>query len=388
MSIGLLAVFTAGLATLASPCVLPMVPVYLTMLLGAGVDQARSGRGRWRLVLATSAFVGGFVLVFTLLGMAASGLGGLLADHRSTLLLAGGVLITVFGLRYLHLLPLRWLDATLRLEPRVTVGRPVGAFLFGVVFALGWTPCVGPILGAVLTYTATTTSSPLTGALHLFFYGLGVGTPLLVTSLMAERLLPLVRRLHGQLPRIERATGAVMVAVGLWIAVPAIVTGLTGTIQPGRAESVAATPAASLGAPSERPRLVQYSMEGCSVCERMRPHLDQLRGDCIGHAVDIIEVNLSDPRHATVARERDVRAVPLVELVGPDGVTVERLHGERPLAELRSAASRLSGRPCAGLDAHDPATTEGSAAACALGSDPSAARADPAAAPEQACTGG
>ena len=137
MSIGLLAVFAAGLATLASPCVLPMVPVYLTMLLGAGVEQARAGHGRWRLLLATAAFVAGFVLVFALLGMVASGVGGLLAGHRATLLLVGGILIVAFGLKYLHLVPLGWLDATLRMESRVSAGRPLGAFLFGVVFALG-----------------------------------------------------------------------------------------------------------------------------------------------------------------------------------------------------------------------------------------------------------
>jgi len=118
----------------------------------------------------------------------------------------------------------------------------------------------------------------------------------------------------------------------------------------------------------------------------MRPHLDQLRSDCIGHAVDVVEVNLSDPRHATVARERDVRAVPLVELVRADGVTVARLHGERPLAELRSAAARLAGRPCAGLQAHEPAAGEGSRAACSLDSDPFVARPD--GAQELACPGG
>jgi cytochrome c-type biogenesis protein len=233
----------------------------------------------------------------------------------------------------------------LRLEPRCPPGRPLGAFLFGVVFALGWTPCVGPILGAVLTYTATTSASPLVGALYLVTYGLGVGAPLLVTSLMVERLLPLVRRLRPLVPRIERVTGAVMVAAGLGIAIPAAVASVgTGTPTP----VAASDPRPGAHGPP-RPRLVQYSTEGCPVCERMRPALDQLRRDCMGQAVDIVEVNLSDPRQAGLARDRDVRAVPLVELRSADGTTVDRLLGERPLAELRSAVARLSGRPCAGI---------------------------------------
>jgi len=385
MSIGLLAVFAAGLATLASPCVLPMVPVYLTMLLGAGVEQARAGHGRWRLLLATAAFVAGFVLVFALLGMVASGVGGLLAGHRATLLLVGGILIVAFGLKYLHLVPLGWLDATLRMESRVSAGRPLGAFLFGVVFALGWTPCVGPILGAVLTYTATASASPLVGALYLVTYGLGVGAPLLVASLMVERLLPYVRRLRPLVPQIERVTGAVMVAAGLWIAVPAAVASLeAGTPAPVAAGG--ALP--GIDAPAPRPRLVQYSMEGCPVCERMRPALEQLRRDCAGQAVDIVEVNLSDPRQAGFARDRDVRAVPLVELRSADGATVGRLHGERPLAELRSAAARLSGRACAGLGPGVPAPAEDSPATCSLDAAPAAARPDPAAAPAAPCPGG
>jgi len=384
MSIGLLAVFAAGLATLASPCVLPMVPVYLTMLLGAGVEQARAGHGRRRLLLATAAFVAGFVLVFALLGMVASGLGGLLSAHRSALLLVGGLVIAAFGLQYLRLFPLRWLEGSLRLEPRVSPGRPLGAFLFGVVFALGWTPCVGPILGAVLTYTATTSASPLVGALYLVTYGLGVGAPLLVTSLMVERLLPLVRRLRPLVPRIERVTGAVMVAAGLGIAIPAAVASVgTGTPTP----VAASDPRPGAHGPP-RPRLVQYSTEGCPVCERMRPALDQLRRDCMGQAVDIVEVNLSDPRQAGLARDRDVRAVPLVELRSADGTTVDRLLGERPLAELRSAVARLSGRPCAGIAPGGSVPVEGAPASCSLGVDPATARTDPAGAPAPSCPEG
>ncbi|HOU93031.1 MAG TPA: cytochrome c biogenesis protein CcdA, partial [Polyangiaceae bacterium] len=235
------------------------------------------------------------------------------------------------------------------------------------------------------TYTATASASPLVGALYLVTYGLGVGAPLLVASLMVERLLPYVRRLRPLVPQIERVTGAVMVAAGLWIAVPAAVASLeAGTPAPVAAGG--ALP--GIDAPAPRPRLVQYSMEGCPVCERMRPALEQLRRDCAGQAVDIVEVNLSDPRQAGLARDRDVRAVPLVELRSADGATVGRLHGERPLAELRSAAARLSGRACAGLGPGVPAPVEASPATCSLDAAPAAARPDPAAAPAAPCPGG
>ena len=356
MELSLITVFGAGVATLATPCILPMLPVYLSMLLGAGIDSARTTEGKRRLMVRATAFVAGFSVVFTLLGMAASALGGLLAGHRSTLLVVGGLLILLFGLKYLKVLRLPWLDGTWQIERRGTAAGMAGAFLFGVVFALGWTPCVGPILGTVLTYTAATTSSPAMGALYLFVYSLGVGLPLLGLSLAADRLVPQLRKLYRHLPKLEAATGVLLVVTGLGLVLPALVRPATAAGEDGGGP-VAATGeviAPELGRASERPRLVEFFGEDCPVCRRMKPRLAQLREDCVGHQVEILEVSVDEPRNQSLVRQHRISAVPVLKLLDADGNEVRELYGERDLSELRTAAASLILTSCAGQAADAP----------------------------------
>lgn len=352
MDLSLPSLFGAGLLTLATPCVLPMVPVYLAMLAGAGIEGTRS-RGRWRLVASTALFVAGFVLVFTLLGLGASGIGSWLQAHRPWLLLAGGVLIALFGLRFLGVLSLPMLERTLQASGPSHIGSGLHAFAFGAVFAIGWTPCVGPILGSVLTYTAATTSDPLVGALYLFVYGLGIGVPMLVAGLAADRILPRLRRLNAYLPRIEKVTGAIMVAVGLLLVVPSIASGKLGADKPQDLAQVVADGVTdvspSLGAATEAPRLVEFYASRCPVCDRMKPRIERLRSACRERPVEILTVNVSDPENREAARAWEVSGVPAIVLLKEDGTVVGRLIGEQFDDTLRAASAALLGAACDGV---------------------------------------
>lgn len=388
MELGLLSVFAAGLLTLVTPCVLPMLPVYFTLLLGTGVDATRTPEGRRRLVTAATLFVAGFSSVFTLLGMVASGLGRILDGNRTALLVGGGLLIAVFGLKYLGVLRIGFLDRTVQMSPVKRAAGGVHAFFFGVVFALGWTPCVGPILGSVLTYTASTTSSPALGALYLLTYSLGVGLPLIGLSLAAETLLPRVRRLGRYLPIIERATGAAMVALGLWLALPALIAPATAADHDHSgfvSDQGPVTP--PLGAPSPLPRLVELYAHDCPVCERMKPRLAQLRSDCMGRRIEILELNVSDAHNAELVASLGIRAVPVVLLYDEHGQRREVLFGERGVDELRSAAAGLLADTCAGeVERADLAAKQspacGVAPAAATSADPAASASPDPNAPE------
>ena len=354
MDLSLLSIFGAGLLTLVTPCILPMLPVYLSLLMGASLDSAKSSGGRFRLVSASLLFVAGFSSVFTMLGLGASSVGAVLQHHRDILLIVGGALIVVFGLKYLGVIKIRFLERTVQMKELSTGSRALNAFLFGVVFALGWTPCVGPILGTVLTYTAATTTSPLGGALYLLTYSLGVGLPLLVLSLLADRLVPHLRKLNRHLPKFEKATGVLMLAVGLALVIPGAANVFASEAQDANtAHGVANGDAAldpPLGAPSDRPRLVEFYAKHCLVCERMKPRVEQLQQDCVRHGVEILTVDISDPRNANIAKKFDVRAVPTIKLFDREGRVSGQLYGERELAELRSAAAGLLDAVCAGED--------------------------------------
>lgn len=374
MSLDLAAIFGAGLLTFATPCVLPLIPIYLALLLGAARPAAEGQGGGQRLVLVlrTLLFSTGMLIVFVGLGLTATSLGALLAEHRVELTLAGGLLIFLFGLKFLGVLHVPWLERDTRLDGArlQTRSGALNALVMGVVFSLGWTPCVGPILGSVLTYTASTVSSPLRGALYLAVYAAGFLLPLLVLSLFADSARSVLRRVSGWLPRIEKLSGALLVAVALFL-IFTVSRPPAATASPA-APPVAAAPASSspaseppLGAPSTRPRMVQFTSPSCSVCRQMIPTVGLIERDCGGQRVDVVKVDVTRPEGRALASRYGVRGVPTFVFLDRKGEQAARLVGYQTLPALRQALATLTGGECrgVGLFTPDPAPSCGSSPA-------------------------
>ena len=209
--------FAAGVLSFLSPCVLPLVPSYLAFV-GGG-----SGATKGAAVRSSLFFVLGFSLIFVGLGASASLLGGLLSSYRRELTVAGGVLVLIFGLVMLGVrVPFlqRFLQGEARLRFVGETRTPLGAVLLGMAFAAGWTPCIGPVLGGVLTMAGT--SGQLgQGVLLLACYALGLAVPFLAAALMLESFTRFSKGFRRYLPWVERVSGAVLVAAGVML--------LTGT---------------------------------------------------------------------------------------------------------------------------------------------------------------
>lgn len=209
--------FTGGLLSFLSPCVLALVPGYLAFISGVSVE--RIAHQRRAVVSATLAFVAGFALVFTLLGAGIGGTSSLLKDERRGLELAGGALLVLLGLLVIlgprlgvgqrEWRPIAW--------TRGRGGRITGGLVTGVVFAIGWTPCIGPILGGILTFAATG-QSPMGGAALLLAYSAGLGVPFLATSLAFDRAVGVFGRVRRAGATLALASGAGLVAMGLLVA--------------------------------------------------------------------------------------------------------------------------------------------------------------------------
>src|SRR3954469_8469805 len=215
MSIALFfALYGAGLATFLSPCVLPLLPSYLAVLAGA---EASGGTRPWRAGLG---FAVGLSAVFVALGLGASAVAHALSAHRQALMTVAGALMVLFGAKLVGVLRLSLLDGDARpLLSRVpSLGGFWGGLLFGVAFSLGWTPCVGPVLGATLSYAASHSASPRLAAVELASYALGLSTPLLAAAIAAPRVLRWVKSLRGFTPLIQRAMGVVLVVMGVLVA--------------------------------------------------------------------------------------------------------------------------------------------------------------------------
>ena len=210
---GLLLAFGGGLVSFLSPCVLPLVPGYVAWV--AGTDLATAQAERWRALRQAGFFVLGFGLVFVLLGLGATAIGGLLRQWSHELTIAAGVLIAAMGLVQMGLLRVAPLMRDLRFRPPAEGGGPLSATLIGIAFGFGWTPCIGPVLAGVLTAAALT---PGSGAGLLAAYALGLGVPFLLAAFYLPAAMLRVRRL-GRLGRVlQIVSGAVMAAAGIAIA--------------------------------------------------------------------------------------------------------------------------------------------------------------------------
>jgi cytochrome c-type biogenesis protein len=213
----LLVAFSAGVLSFLSPCVLPLFPSYLSFITGMSVDQLRGvGVDRAKVAGHSLAFIVGFSLVFVAMGASLSALGQLLFDHRDLIRWIGGGLMIVFGLYVAGLVPVAWLGRDRRIELGSKPAGFVGSWLVGVTFAIGWTPCVGPILGAILSL-AGAAETLTTGVALLAAYSAGLALPFFLSSLALGSFLGAFQRFRPYLPLVERTAGALLILVGVLV---------------------------------------------------------------------------------------------------------------------------------------------------------------------------
>lgn len=209
----LLVALTAGILSFLSPCVLPIVPPYLAYMGGISLDEAK-GRGRNRAVLAAAFFVLGLSTVFLFLGFTASIFGQFFLQNQVLLSRVSGVVIILFGLHFLGVYRIPILDREARLDAGDRGGSALGAYVLGLAFAFGWTPCIGPQLGVILTLAANE-ASLARGTTLLGVYAAGLGIPFLLSALFLERAMGVMARLKRHMKLIERLMGGLLILVGL-----------------------------------------------------------------------------------------------------------------------------------------------------------------------------
>ena len=222
-NISLLAAFFGGLLSFVSPCVLPLVPGYLSFISGITLEEMRGDGGtapvqaaRRQVFIASLAFVIGFSLVFIALGASASAIGQFVMERLTILGKIAGVIIIIFGLHTMGILKIGWLYKEKRVQTQKRPAGPIGALLVGVAFAFGWTPCIGPILAGILTIAAAQETIGQ-GVLLLSAYSLGLGVPFLATSLAVNQFFAAFAKVRRHYHAIEVASGALMVAIGVLI---------------------------------------------------------------------------------------------------------------------------------------------------------------------------
>src|SRR4051812_18639106 len=215
--VSIFAALFAGVISFLSPCVLPLVPPYLVYLAGTSLERLAGAepppRVRRETILAALLFVAGFSTVFVALGAGASAVGAVLRFYSSELAMVAGVFIIIMGLHFLGITPISLLSRQARLDMQKPVGL-WGAYVMGLAFAFGWTPCIGPILAAILSVAAAE-ATVAKGAGLLAVYSAGLGIPFLIAAFMVEQFSSLFSRMKRHLATVERAMGVLMVLTGV-----------------------------------------------------------------------------------------------------------------------------------------------------------------------------
>jgi len=216
-AIGLATAFAAGTASFLSPCVLPLVPGYLSYVAGHSVAQSRAAESpaqRFSAFSLSLCFVLGFSTIFMILGASATALGQVLLRYRYEANILGGIVVIVFGLFTTGLVRIPWLEQDVRFHGKISGAGPLAAYLLGLAFGFGWTPCIGPVLGAILIVSAAT-ATVATGVALLSAYSAGLGVPFLAAAIFTGAVLKRARAL-GRIGRpLQITAGIIMIIMGL-----------------------------------------------------------------------------------------------------------------------------------------------------------------------------
>ena len=215
-----IAAFFAGLISFLSPCVLPLVPGYVSLISGAGIEELKSAEGQLmrRVMVNSIGFILGFSVVFITLGAISTEIGQIAARYKHTLSIVAGVVIIIFGLHLTGIFKIKALYMDARLHDVKGGSTILGAFLIGFAFAFGWTPCLGPILSAILV-VASQEDKVVRGILLLTVYSLGLAVPFLMTSLLMERFLKFYSRFRSHMHALEIASGGLLIALGVLLVI-------------------------------------------------------------------------------------------------------------------------------------------------------------------------
>ena len=291
--------FVAGVLSFLSPCVLPLIPAYLSFISGVAVSElAREGRPKEVMLKSltnTLFFVLGFTIVFVLLGASASAVGAVLKKYMKYLLMVGGAAIIVLALHLLGIFRIRALDVERRVQLKSKRFGILGSIVVGMAFAAGWTPCIGPILVAILGVAATK-ETVFEGVMLLTAYALGLGIPFILASLSVNAFLTLFRKIRKAYRAIEIVSGFVLVFAGIWMIQSGFVTPSGANYHDLTFTSFEGSELA-LKDFRGRPLVISFWASYCEPCKKELPELARIYEEQNG-AFEVLAVNLDRKREA------------------------------------------------------------------------------------------
>ena len=340
-------IYIAGLLTFFSPCVLPIIPGYLGILAQGKADNKK-------LMFKNAAlFCIGFVSLFTALGFLSGVFNQFVKSHTGTINLVAGIVILIFALKFIGVIEIPFLDMKQgQVKTINTRFKAFNSFLFGILFAATWSPCIGPILGSILTYTAASTSSTWWGATQLLIFGLGLSTPMLASVFFYEKIVSSLRSNKFFLPMLHKTLGVLLIFVALSMfeqvgnVSPIKINGKVNSDMVSNDKDQLCKTVLQLG---ELPMLIDLYSKNCIICQQMEPTINTLKKACGGTLIDFKAIDLSDTDNSWIAFHLAAYGTPTYILVDKTGKEFARTTGSHPIQELDNLIRDLTGSSCLAL---------------------------------------
>lgn len=364
MDLTLAGAFAAGLLTFLSPCVLPLAPVFTASLFSA------NSYNRWSRFISTLWFSFGFTIAFVAMGLGIASLSSSLGFAKTLLLGAVGIILLLFGIKMMGVMPLqkyfRWMNSSIS-APSFIKRLPGGlhGLVFGLLFGLSWTPCVGPVLGGVLTYVASRELAPMNGALLLSVFSLGISLPLFAIAIGSEYVTPFLDRLKYHSTKVEYVVGIGLFVFGFYVLNQARLEAFPVFSSGGQQKVSVVTDENKeielLTDQNDYSKMIFFHTETCPVCNRMKEFLPEFKESCTSQQLHFHRVDVGRSENRPAATHFNIRAVPTVSVINEKGHEVLHLVGYQPESRLREAAVKVSGLACSDTEkkgSYPPATEQ------------------------------
>lgn len=335
MLMNIFTIYLAGLLSFFSPCLLPIVPVYFYAMMEDG------NYDRKKLFIRGSLFCVGFIVIFIIIGIGAGGLSSVIMDHKALIDLIAGIVILLLALDFVGIINIPILQKSFSPKySKLKTSMPLlNAFILGLLFAITWSPCIGAVLGGILTYVSAVSGTALKGGWYLFIYGLGVSTPLLIASLFFEKLKGFSSRNKFFIGSVKKILGLVLIFFAMTLF--GMVLKLADVENKKELQH-----ASTILVPDKLPVLLTITEPGCKSCEKTAAIIEELKKSCGNKTIEFRDVNIKNPNYAYIAIELGILGTPTYIVLGQTGEELIRLAGEQTTQSLNDVIKKVTGKSC------------------------------------------
>ncbi|MEI6079552.1 MAG: cytochrome c biogenesis protein CcdA [bacterium] len=336
-------IYFAGLLSFMSPCVLPIIPIYFAILLQdeeCNVNEKSIIYECWRSLLPKGLlFCLGFSIIFSVLGLGAGRISSLIASHRGSISLFAGIIILVFGLKLLNLIHVPFFDKSysININKFKTRFGFLNSFIFGLLFAATWSPCIGPVLGGILTYLSAKEMTPMGGAIKLLLFSAGLSTPLILSIFFFRPLMKFAKNNKYFIVLIQKVLGVVLIIFAF---------NLFGEVAMLADRTAGPSAADKIVQPDKLPIFISMISADCETCNDMLPVIKKLKDNCDGAVIDFRTIDVANPEYSYAIYRLGMIGTPTYILMDVSGKETHRFIGYQDIKDLDAAILKTTGKKC------------------------------------------